>query len=328
MDFKDIIGNDNVKIQLTIASEAAKINNDAMPHTLFTGAAGCGKTTMAKALSTYQKVNMIKIAPENIKTSKDVYSIAEKLATEGYTKAGLKIGRIKPTIVFVDEIHRMPVSGQETLGIAMEELYVATRNQYTGENWDIWLPKFTVIGATTLSGKLSKPFRDRFKLLFQFETYSQTESVEIVLKHAALEKIPITQEAAVSIARRGRGIPRTLVNFLQRVWDSALVLKKPLITTTECEAAFKIMGIDTKGLTTNDIKCLKIMYELGIPLGLDTLSIILNESPETISNHIEPYLIQQGLLLRTARGRMVSKQGVNYLREFGYIEQGRKFSSA
>jgi len=324
--FNDIIGNNNIKLQLTIASEAARINNEAIPHTLFTGASGCGKTTMSKALAIHQGAGMLKVPSESLKTSKDVYELIEKLSVEGYTKEGLKVSKIKPTIIFLDEIHRLPTNGQESLGIAMEEHYIVTKNQYTGENWEMWVPQFTIIGATTLAGKLSKPFRDRFRMGFHFKTYNLEETTQIAIKHAEINKMQITQDAAEAIASRARGVPRIVVNLLYRVWDAVVVLKRDTITMDECSSVFNIIGIDKNGLLYTDIKYLKTMYETGVPLGLDTTSILLNESPETIQNSTEPYLIQQGLLIRTSRGRIISKKGVEYLKENGYIEIGRKFA--
>lgn len=326
MRFEDIIGNEDIKLQLTIASKAAQIRSTAVPHTMFAGAAGCGKTTMAKALAKKQGTDFLKIPPESMKTSKDVLDLAESLCVDGYDKFGRVVGTVRPTIVFFDEVHKMPLGGQEAMGIAMEEWYVATKSPYTGEVSELWLPKFTVMGATTLVGKLSKPFRDRFKLTFQFDTYDLDESIAIVNKHAELRNWPITDEGAIAIASRARGVPRIMVSYLERAGDAAAVMNTRQIDHYVVNSIFKIMGIDPTGLLKNDIKLLKSLYDSGVPVGLDTLSIILNESSTTIQNNREPFLIQRGLIMRTGRGRVITQNGIEYLKENGHIETKRRFT--
>lgn len=328
MRFTDIVGNDAIKVQLSIASKAARINNTSVPHTLFAGSAGCGKTSMSKALAEDLGSNMVKIPPESIKTSQDIVDLSEKLSVEGYTRSGRIVGLTKPTIVFLDEIHKIPVSGQEALGIAMEEWYVAMKNKFTKEIVEFWLPRFTVVGATTESGKLSKPFRDRFKLLFHFSTYSFDESCAIVRKHAELKNVLISESAVINIANRGRGVPRILVGLLERVIDANLVMKMPEpISGEAAEIVFKLMGVDSTGLLDSDIKILKCLYESGVPVGIETLAVITNESEGTVQHRHEPYLIQRGLLIRTGRGRMITQKGIEYLRDNGHIEGKRRFSN-
>ena len=325
MHFRDIIGNDNIKLQLQIASQAARINNTSIPHVLFAGAAGCGKTSMAKALSKDVRTNLIKVPPESLKTSQDLLDISENMNYSGYNKYGNVVGQRKPSILFLDEIHKMPLSGQESLGIAMEEWYTATKNKWTREVDNIWLPRFTVVGATTLEGKLSKPFRDRFKLIFYFETYDFDLSVQIVKKHAELNKIQITDGAAIEIAKRSRGVPRVMVSYLTNCADAATVAEMELVDEVATTSMFNIMGIDDKGLTRSDIKVLKSLYKSGMPVGLDTLSVMTDISGQTIQNAIEPYLIQTGLILRSSRGRLITKKGLEYLVLNKHIEPKRKF---
>lgn len=327
MRFEDIIGNEDIKLQLTIASRAAQLRNTSVPHTMFAGAAGCGKTTMSKALAESQGTDFLKVPPESMKSSKDVVDLAESLCVDGYSRFGEVVGPVKPTIIFFDEIHKMPLGGQEALGIAMEEWYVASKNPYTGEVSEMWLPRFTIIGATTLAGKLSKPFRDRFKLTFQFNTYDMDESIAIVKKHAELKQLVITDEGAISIAGRARGVPRIMVSYLERAADAAAVMHSENIDHYVVNSIFKIMGIDETGLMKNDIKLMTSLYESGVPVGLDTMSIILNESAATIQNSREPYLIQRGLIMRTGRGRVVTQKGIEYLKDNGHIETRRRFAN-
>jgi Holliday junction DNA helicase RuvB len=325
--FIDIIGNNNLKIQLAIASRAARIYNTSVPHTLFTGAAGCGKTSMAKALALDLNSTMIKAPPESIKSSQDVLDLADKLCVEGYTKDGRIVGTLKPTIVFFDEIHKMPVSGQEALGITMEEWYISIKNKYTKEINEYWIPKFTMVGATTEAGILTKPFRDRFKLIFQFNTYSLEESIQIIIKHAELKKIQITIEGATDIAKRARGVPRLMVGYLERVRDAVVVVGKNNITASDTEAIFSLMGVDSTGLLPNDIKIMKCLYDTGVPVGLETMAVITNESESTVQRRIEPYLIQRGLIVRTGRGRLLTQKGIEYMKENGHVESKRRFVS-
>jgi len=327
LKFDDIIGNAGIKLQLQIAGQAARMNNKEIPHIMFAGAAGCGKTTMAKALADSQSSDFLKVPPESMKSAKDVQDLADSLCVDGYSTDGSKVGLIRPTIVFFDEVHQMPLKGQEALGIAMEEWYVASRNQFTGEIAEYWLPRFTVVGATTLAGKLSKPFRDRFKLNFQFDTYDLTDSIKIVKKHAELKGLSITDDGAVEIARRARGVPRTLVGYLERVSDAMTVMGIPTITREAADSTFKIMGIDGAGLLYHDVRLLKALYEAGQPVGIDTLSIILNESNATLQNSREPYLIQMGLIIRTGQGRMITQKGIEYLKENDYVTVKRRFAN-
>jgi len=326
LNFDELIGNEDVKLQLKIASKAAILSNTSMPHTVFAGAAGCGKTSMSKALAEKTGTDFLKVPSEGMKTTKDVMEVMNNLNMDGYDKYGNKTGQICPTVLFFDEIHNMPLKGQEIIGIAMEEWYIATKNNYTGVISNIWLPRFTIIGATTLLGKLSKPFRDRFKMTFYFETYSEEELFYIVRKHAEINHVTITDEASKEIATRSRGTPRIAVSLLDRARDAAIVAEQQEVDAGLISAVFKIMNIDKSGLMKNDLKILKALYENGSPLGIDTLSILINEQPSSVECSIEPFLIQKGLITRTGKGRIITKKGIEYLQEEGHIaEQRRRF---
>lgn len=320
MHFDDIIGNDSIKLQLKIASKAALMKNSSTPHVLCAGAAGCGKTTTAKALADSLNTNLIKVPPESLKKPKDIAQIVEQLDFSGYNKDGEIAGTISPSVVFIDEIHKVPLSGQEVLGIAAEEWYISYKEPFSGEILNYWVPRFTLIGATTLEGSLSKPFRDRFKFTFYFNSYSFDESVKIVQMHAGLKGVKITERAAKEIAKRGRGVPRVLVGLLDACINSITVLEKDTIDTASSVALFEIMGIDATGLNKEDVAVLKALYEAGAPMGIDTLSIITNISTQTISNAKEPHLLREGLIIRTGKGRVLTKKGREYLAENEHIE--------
>lgn len=313
----NLIGHEPTKAQIIIALESAKKRNSSLPHMLFSGAAGCGKTSMARSVADMCSSDFIATFPDNIKEKPEILDFFETLNHEGYDRKGNRINKVRPSIVFIDEIHRLNMTAQELLGIAMEEFKVpsGTPNKF------YWLPYFTIIGATTDDGKLSKPFRDRMKMKFIFEPYSFEESVEIVFVHANRLGVKLTKAAAKAIARRGRGVPRILVRYLERVRDYALSTSIPYIKSGAVERVFKDMGVDGSGLTPVDMKILKSLYEAKEPIGLDNLSIIVNEAPKTLSQSVEPFLIQRGFIVRSGKGRKITSKGIGYIEEHGSLDK-------
>lgn len=309
------IGHSNIKKRVEIAVNSAKSRNCAIPHIMLSGAAGCGKTTTARWLASIGGYNYFPAAPLSLKTRRDVYTLLEKLDHSGYNERGDRVGEIKPTILFFDEIHQMSVVGQELLGIAMERFLLEsdTPNKY------IWLPYFTVVGATTDDGILTKPFRDRFKLTFVYEPYSDEDMYKIVIHHANKNKLAITPDAVKNITYRSRGVPRTMVNYLETIRDVMLAEKTDIITDGLVNLAFKSMGIDDTGLTNTEIKILIKLYNSKSPIGLDNLAIISNESAKTILQTIEPFLIRRGLIVRMSKGRGITEEGIRYLEEHGHL---------
>lgn len=336
-----LIGNLDILKQIAIALESAIERTKALPHTLLTGAAGCGKTSTARYITELTGWKFMSIACDSIKTRSDVLALIKKLDHTGYNKTSHRIegSLIKPTIVFMDEIHNISLPAQEHLGILMEEWYISMtpkeahlleigviRADDSNEGLLCWAPQFTLIGATTNDGKLSKPFRDRFKLRFVFTPYSLDESVQIVFLHAEYLKINIDYFGALEIAKRGRGIPRILVSLLERCRDASITMREQVITKEAAVVAFYYMGIDSSGLTKTDINLLKALYDVSAPVGLDNLATILNESSKVISETIEPYLIQRGLTLRAPKGRTISDKGRRYLIDSGYIKQASEYT--
>ena len=311
----EFIGHKSIKDRINIAVSSAIQRNTAMPHILLTGAAGCGKTTTAQWLATLGGYEYITVSPLELKTRNIVYSLLEKLNIEGYNKVGDRTSTIKPTIIFFDEIHQMPVVAQELFGLAMERFILEAEIV----NKLIWLPYFTIVGATTDDGKLTKPFRDRFKLKFIYEPYNDKDMIDIVKFHANKNKLPITNDAILNITRRSRGIPRMMVNYLDTIRDVMLVNKAEVITSGLVETAFSSIGVDETGLSKVEIKILVSLFNAGAPIGLDNLAIITNESPKTITQTLEPFLIRRGLLLRTGKGRNITTKGVEYLENLGYL---------
>lgn len=312
----ELIGHSNTKHRINIALDSAKRRNTALPHLLLSGAAGCGKTTTAQWLASHGGYEYLPASPLELKTKKSVYDLLEKLNITGYNKTGDRVGEVKPTLIFFDEVHQLPVIGQEVLGLAMERFIL----EADIPNKLIWLPHFTIVGATTDDGKLTKPFRDRLKLKFIFEPYKDRDMRSIVRYHALKNDLAITKEAVENITKRSRGVPRIMVNYLETVRDVMLSKDSVMITTGLVDMAFKSIGVDQTGLTKVELNILKSLFEAGIPIGLDNLSIISNESPKTIVQSLEPFLIRRGLLIRTGKGRSITKNGIKYLEDNGHLE--------
>ena len=309
-----LIGNGDTQRQIFVAAQSAKKMNMPIPHMLLAGAAGCGKTSMAKCVARLTSGSFVSIFPESLKKMDDIVDLFDRLDYTNYNEIGDQTGKIKPTIIFIDEIHNLkPLQIQEWLGVAMEnfELYVDNRRY--------WLPHFTMVGATTNDGLLSKPFLDRFKMRFIFRPYNFKESTQIVIVHAERLNIAIMLNAAEAIAQRGRGVPRILVGYLERCRDTAYVHGTKLITKKIVEETFNLLGVDKEGLRETELRLMKALYEAGTPVGIENLSIITNEAPKTIANAIEPFLIQKGFMIRSGQGRLLTKAGKEYLEATGFF---------
>ncbi len=311
-----LVGNADIQRQIYVATESARAENRSIPHILFAGAAGCGKTTMAKRIAQLCGTNFVRLLPDSIKKMSDVTALFEKLDHSGYDTKGnrLENPKIKPAVVFIDEIHNLKILPQEWLGVAMEnfELEEKCGNLY-------WLPYFTLVGATTNDGLLSKPFLDRFKMRFIFKPYSFEESIQIVIVHAERLNLAIMLDAAEAISKRGRGVPRILVGYIERCRDTAIVAGSKTITKDIVEDTFTLLGVDKNGLRETELRLMKTLYEANIPLGVENLAIIINEVPKTITNSIEPFLIQEGYIIRSGQGRLITGRGRKYLEESGFF---------
>ena len=312
----NLIGHKDNKKQIQIAIKSSKIRNENIPHMLFSGAAGCGKTTMAMEMAKLSNVDFLAVSPHEMQDRDAILRILDKLNHNNYDKYGNRKGEIRPTIVFFDEIHQMSRKGQEVMGIAMEKFMLETGKP----NKFYWIPYFTIIGATTDDGELSKPFREKFKLRFLFETYSRDEITEIIKMHARNQRIIITDKGARVISKRSRGIPRTAVSYLERSRDYANDAGSQVVTSNFAVRNFKLMGIDSKGLTRAEIKILKLLYTNKEPIGVDNLAINTNESLKNIKNTIEPFLIQEGLMLRGGKGRVITSSGREHLENNNHID--------
>lgn len=313
-----MIGNEKIKKQIDIAIASARHRNMAPPHMLMSGHPGCGKTSMAREVASRLKTDFISLTPENLKDQKAVMNLLDSLNFNGYDNLGNRVGEITPTVVFLDECHNLPMYGQEKLGIIMENFTMDTGK--VGNLY--WVPYFTVIGATTMTGNLSKPFLDRFKMNFFFEVYDLADSVQIVNFHAKRLKVHISNKALRDIAVRGRGVPRTMVGYLERCRDMMHSIGSELITSKLTDLTFAGMEIDRQGFNKIELKVLKVLYDSDKPISLENLAMVTGESRKTLQSDVETYLIKNGYLMRTGKGREITPKGRAYLEDEGYAGGG------
>ena len=316
-----LIGHELIKSRMQIAIRSATLRNMALPHILLTGAAGCGKTTTASWISKLGNYSYMPVSPLSLKTKADVHTLLNKINYIGYNEKGDRISKIKPTIIFFDEVHQLPTIGQEILGIAMENYKLEINNS----DEMLWIPYFTVIGATTDDGKLTKPFRDRFKMVFIYEIYDNNTMAEILSYHIHKNNLSITDFAINNIVNRSRGIPRIMLNYVDNIRDYVISTNEELdtnyvITDEVCDKVFNSLHIDKYGLTMTEIKILKSLYYAKVPIGIDNLSIITNESLKTIQNSIEPFLIKKEFMMRISKGRTITDKGLKYLEQEGHLK--------
>jgi len=312
-----LIGNKKIRAQINMSTISSIKRNQALPHMLLSGTPGCGKTSTAQEIGKLRKVKTITILNNNLKNKESINDLIYKLNYDNYDDKGNRIGPINPTIIFIDEIHRLSLETQEILGVLMENFYIDSSTP--GKIF--WVPYFTLIGATTDDGKLSKPFRDRFKLILNFKPYDYDTSIEIIKYHTKRMKIKITIEGIKKIAKRSKGIPRIMIRYLENIRDFSFTINTNLITSKVVENCFNLIGIDNNGLSISELKILKILSEINQPVGLDSLAIAINESKKTLTDSIEPYLIQQQLMIKTGKGRTITTKGLDYLSKSDQINK-------
>lgn len=301
----DYIGQDKVKKKLDIYIKAAKQRNDAMDHVLLHGPPGLGKTTLAGIIANEMGVNFRITSGPAIEKQSDLTSILTNLE-EG-------------DVLFIDEIHRINKSVEEVLYPAMEDfgLDIIVGKGPSARSLRIDLDKFTLIGATTRTGLLSSPLRDRFGVILKLDMYDYDSLKTIASRTSGILETPIDDMAALEIAKRSRGTPRIANRFVRRVRDYAQVLGDGEITLEMAKKGLDILEIDDLGLDAMDRKILKVIIENfdGGPVGLDTIAASVGEESQTIEDVYEPYLLQIGFINRTPRGRYASKKAYDH---FGY----------
>ena len=298
----DYLGQEKIKKELSIYIQAAKLREEALDHVLLYGPPGLGKTTMAMVISNEMDTNIRTTSGPAIEKPGDLVALLNDLEPGG--------------ILFIDEIHRMPRIAEEMLYSAMEDFYVdiIIGQGETAHPVHFPLPPFTLIGATTRAGTLSAPLRDRFGILAHMEYYNKDELKDIVLRSAAVLKTEINLHGAFEIARRSRGTPRIANRLLKRVRDYAEVKGEGVVTETIASLALDLLRVDHEGLDILDQKLLKTLIKLynGGPVGLNTLSANVGEEMATIEDMVEPFLLQEGFLQRTSRGRMATPKAYDH----------------
>lgn len=299
----DFIGQDDLKDNLLVFIQSAKTRNMSIDHILFFGPPGLGKTTLAQIVANELGVGFKATSGPILAKAGDLAAILTNLQDKD--------------VLFIDEIHRMNRTVEEVLYPAMEDfqLDIMIGEGAAARSIRIDLPHFTLIGATTRSGMLSSPLRDRFGIPLRLEFYTKDELRTIISKNSCLLGIQITDDGAEEIARRSRGTPRIAVRLLKRVRDFAVVSQKSVIDREFADVALKKLNVDDFGLDAIDrryLKCILDFYNGG-PVGVDTLAAVLSEKRDTIEEVIEPYILQNGLVQRTSRGRTLTMEGYKYL---------------
>ena len=299
----DYIGQEKLKEMLSIYIEAAKKRKQSLDHCLFYGPPGLGKTTISNIIANELGVNCKITSGPAIEKPGEMAAILNSLS-EG-------------DVLFVDEIHRLNRQVEEVLYPAMEDfaIDVLLGKESSTRSLRLELPHFTLIGATTRAGLLSAPLRDRFGIISKLEFYKKEELMKIVLRSAKVLSVPIEEDGAKSIAMRSRGTPRLANRLLRRIRDFADVKYEGVITKEVAEESLDLLNVDKLGLDQNDRAYLSAIVDKysGGPVGLETLAVSLGEDSGTVEDMIEPYLLLQGLIDRTKRGRVATESAYRHL---------------
>jgi Holliday junction DNA helicase RuvB len=310
----DFVGQEGVKEQLAIALDAAKARGEALDHVLLVGPPGLGKTTLAQIIREELGVGLRTVAGPALERKGDMAAILTGLESHD--------------VLFVDEIHRVNRAIEEILYPALEDfrLDIIVGQGPAARTLTIDLPQFTLVGATTRTGLLTTPLRDRFGMTFRLGYYDAEQLGAIVVRSAGILGVEIVPEAAEEIARRSRGTPRIANRILRRVRDVAEVRHDGAVSYAVAREALDLLEVDDEGLERTDRELLEAIAVKfgGGPVGLSTLAVSLGEEQDTIEDVYEPYLLQLGFLQRTPRGRVITELGRRHL-GLGVADDGSLF---
>lgn len=303
LTLSEYVGQEELKSNLDVFIKACKIRNESLDHVLLYGPPGLGKTTLAHIIANELGTNLKTASGPAIEKSGDLAAILSTLEPGD--------------VLFIDEIHRMPRYIEEILYPAMEdfELDIIIGSEGNSRNIKIDLPPFTLVGATTRAGDISSPLRDRFGIVSKLNYYTQEELSQIIKRTSKVLDFTIDDDAALELARRSRKTPRIANRLFKRVRDFALVSGNSVITKEITDESLKRLNVDKEGLDTIDIEYIQAIINKfnGGPVGVETIVTSIGEEVSTIEDVVEPYLLQEGFIKRTSRGRIATEKAYKHL---------------